>query len=119
MSAQIAAGGQNQRVFLVLQNLQAHAQPGIRYNVYLDPPSGTPSGPASGPVGAINFFDAVGHGEHGGMAQSDKFYSFDVTGRVTGAAAGNGTPPTVRIAPAGAAAEDARPAVGSVALVRQ
>ncbi|WP_158081496.1 tyrosinase family protein [Nitrobacter vulgaris] len=119
MSAQIAAGGQNQRVFLVLQNLQAHAQPGIRYNVYLDPPSGAPSGPASGPVGAINFFDAVGHGEHGGMVQSDKFYSFDVTDRVTGAAAGNGTPPTVRIAPAGAAAADARPAVGSVALVRQ
>jgi tyrosinase len=119
MNAHLQAGMQNQRVYLVLQDLQAQAQPGILYNVYLDPPSGAAPGPASTPAGTINFFDAADHGpgHSAGMSRRRKFYSFDVTDRVT-AAAGTDNP-TVRIAPAGTAAANARPVVGSVSLVRQ
>ena len=82
----LEAGGENNRVYLVLQNLQAQAQPGILYNVYLDPPSGAPSSPPDAPVGTINFFGAGGHAaDHGAARGQSTRYSFDVTDAVKAA----------------------------------
>jgi tyrosinase len=117
MSTQLQAGGQNTRIYLVLQNLQAQAQPEVLYNVYLDPP-GAPANPSAAPVGTFNFFDAVvqGHG-HGVPSGPPLLFSFDVTDRI--AAASTAGTPTVRIAAVGTPAADAKPVVGSVSLVRQ
>jgi tyrosinase len=114
MGTLLQAGGPDKRTYLVLQNLQAQAQPEVLYAVYLD----VQAAPTAAPVGTINFFDAVGHGaEHGGGSGS-RLYSFDVTDRVTAASSAGGAP-TVRIVPVGVPAADAKPVVGSVSLVRQ
>jgi tyrosinase len=103
------------RVFLVLQNLQANAQPGILYEAYLDVPSAGSTRPQS--VGTFNFFEATTHGpDHGATQGRERVFSFDVTDI---ASAGFAGAPTARIAPVGTAAADANPVVGSVSLVRQ
>jgi tyrosinase len=114
MSTHLETGGPNKRIYLVLQNLQAHAQPGILYAVYLD----VPAAPAAAPVGTINFFDAEGHGADHGAAGGSRLYSFDVTDRITAASAAAGAP-GARIVPVGMPAADAKPVVGAVSLVRQ
>lgn len=114
----LAAGGTNKRVYLVLQNLQAQAQPGVLYHVYLDTPGASASAPGA-PVGTINFFGAMVHGaDHGTTSAPPRLYSFDVTDAVTAASASGGAP-TVRIAPVGTPAANARPVVGGVTLVTQ
>jgi hypothetical protein len=109
------------RVYLVISKLQAAAEPGVLYEVYLAPPGdavGKPS--AKHRVGIINFFDAVNHGEeaHG---DDDDFVSFDVTnlirrqhfeGRLK-------AEPVVTIVPAGEPATDATPIVGTIEVVAQ
>jgi tyrosinase len=115
VNAQLQAAGQNTRIYLVLQNLQAQAQPEVLYTVYLDSPGASPS---TTPVGTFNFFDAVVHGHgHGAPSGPPLLFSFDVTDRIAAASAG-GTP-SVRIAAVGTPAADAKPVVGSVSLVRQ
>ena len=119
MSTHLEAGGQNKRVYLVLQNLQAQAQPGVLYDVYLDPPSGASSSPSDAPVGTINFFGTGGHGaDHGAAGGQSTRYSFDVTDSVKAASVSSGAP-KVRIAPVGTPVANARPVVGAVSLVLQ
>ncbi len=75
MSAQLEGG--SQRLFLVLQDVQATAQPNVLYDVFLDAPTGAP---ATRPVGIVNFFGAAhDHGGHGSMAGAGRTFSFDVT----------------------------------------
>jgi tyrosinase len=95
-------------IYLVIRNLQAHAQPGVLYNVYLDVGSGAAK--KSSRLGTINFFDA---GHMAGM-MSQKFVSFDVTGLVDG----NVTMKEigVTIAPVGEPATDAKPVIGDITL---
>jgi tyrosinase len=115
VNAQLQAAGQGARIYLVLQNLQAQAQPEVLYNVYLDAPGASPS---TTPVGTFNFFDAVVYGHvHGAPSGPPTLYSFDVTDRIAAASAGGA--PTVRIVAVGSPAADAKPVVGSVSLVRQ
>ncbi len=109
------------RVYLVISKLQAAAEPGILYEVYLTPSEeavGKPS--AKHRVGTINFFDAVSHGEESHV-NDDNFVSFDVTnlirrqqleGRLK-------AEPAVTIVPAGESAADAKPIVGSIEVIAQ
>jgi len=116
LSTHLQAGGGNKKVYLVLQDLQAQAAPGILYNVYLDSPAGGGAASAAKPVGTLNFFDVAGHGgAHGGKS---KFRSYDVTEQISAIGQAGGTP-KVRIAPVGKPAADAKPLIGSVSLVRQ
>jgi hypothetical protein len=117
MSTHLQAAGPNRRVYLVLQNVQAQAQPEVLYAVYLDAP-GAIAAPPTAPVGTMNFFDAVAHGTNPGAAgRPTRVYSFDVTDRVK--AIGGASAPTIRIAPVGTPAADARPVIGGVSLVVQ
>ena len=112
MSTHLQAAGPNRRVYLVLQNVQAQAQPEVLYAVYLDAP-GAIAAPPTAPVGTMHFFDAVAHG----TGRPTRVYSFDVTDRVK--AIGGASAPTIRIAPVGTPAADARPVIGGVSLVVQ
>jgi len=100
-----AAAPPSKRLYIVIRNLQAHAQPGVLYNVYLEVAGGRAMR-----LGTINFFDA---GMNGMMSQ--KFASFDITGIV------DGNIPSkeigVTIAPVGKPASDAQPVIGDISLV--
>lgn len=109
------------RVYLVISKLQAAAEPGVLYEVYLAPSEeavGKPS--AKHRVGTMNFFDAVSHGEETHV-NDDNFVSFDVTnlirrqqleGRLK-------AEPAVTMVPAGEPAADAKPIVGSIEVIAQ
>ncbi len=109
------------RVYLVISKLQAAAEPGILYEVYLAPSEEAVSKPsAKHRVGTMNFFDAVSHGEESHV-NNDNFVSFDVTnlirrqqleGRLK-------AEPAVTIVPAGEPAADAKPIVGSIEVIAQ
>jgi len=108
-----AVGDPTGKVYLVLQNLQAHAQPGVLYNIYLDA-SATAAGASATPVGSINFFGAAHEPAHSATA-GRSFYSFDVTNSPAAAS----STPVVRIQPSGEPLANTQPEVGSVSLVRQ
>jgi tyrosinase len=113
-SANVLAAAANRPLFLVLRDLKASALPGVLYEVYLDPASGR----SPEPIGTINFFDAVGHGDHGAAHTTPRVFSFDVTNIVATISA-DSLIGGVRIRPAGIAAPGANPSVGSVSLVQQ
>ncbi len=94
-------------IYLVIRNLQARAQPGVLYAVFLNVGAGAAK--KSSRLGTINFFDA-------GMAGmvSQKFVSFDVTGIVNGNVTSKEI--AVTIAPVGAPAKDAQPVIGDILL---
>jgi hypothetical protein len=94
-------------LYLVIRNLQARAQPGVLYAVYLN--VGTGAAKKSSRLGTISFFDA-------GMAgmMSQKFASFDVTGIVDGNI--STIEVAVTVAPVGEPARDAKPVIGDITL---
>lgn len=94
-------------LYLVIRNLQAQAQPGVLYAVYLN--VGTGAAKKSSRLGTINFFDA-------GMAGmvSQKFASFDVTGILDGNVSAKEI--AVTIAPVGEPATGAKPVIGDITL---
>lgn len=117
----------DQRVFLVLSQLQAQAQPEVLYHVYLELPekASTDKG-AEYHVGTITFFDALklDHGDDKHAAHGtgeDKFYSFDVTDLVRrlGSSKSLSDKPAVTIAPVGEPVSAARPVVGTIELQQQ
>jgi len=103
------------RHYLVLRGLEANAQPGVLYHVYLGLPEGaTPKPNDPHKVGIINFFDAVPvEGAH----THDVSFSFDVTGSIAGLKLAD--EPVVTIAPANQPDAEAKPFLGSVALVTE
>ena len=104
-----------QHHYLILKGLEANAQPGVLYHVYLGLPEGAkpkPNDPHK--IGIINFFDAVPvEGSH----NHDVSFSFDVTNVLPRLKLAN--EPTVTIAPANQPDAEAKPVVGSIALVRE
>jgi tyrosinase len=120
LSEELTSLGTERGLYLVLKDLQTNAQPGVLYDIYLDLPesASTKEGNANY-VGSINFFDAE-HPAHAD-APSQKFYSFDVTDLARSLQSKGGVPekPTVTIAPAGEAADTAKPVIGQVSLVEQ
>jgi len=114
--------GPTRRLFLVIRNLSADAQPGALFHIFLElPTNAAASADSSHKIGSINFFDAVGHGGHSAAAVPQKFFSFDITdlakqlaaeGRLT-------TTPRLTIAPSNELETDARPVVGEITLIEQ
>jgi hypothetical protein len=101
------------QIWLVLLDVQAAAQPGVQYGLYLNLPAGVPAIPSSPHyVGALNFFSAVG---------TPRVYSFDATGVVKALHAQDrlrdGLVVTIR--PAGPPADDAKPVIGRVELIAE
>jgi tyrosinase len=119
LEAMLAAAGEGGRVYLLLQGISTSAQPGILYDVYLDPAAGGAAAEPQ-PVGTINFFGAESHGAHRGVSSPAKRYSFDVTDLVKeGGTADPESAPTVRVAPVGTPPAEASPVIGAISLVRQ
>ena len=115
------AGGRPRRLFLVLRNYRANAQPGVLYHVYLALPPGTAGEAAERHyVGPLSFFDAVPHAGHGGsfVGRTARFDVTDIAERLR--ASGHlGEAPSVTIAPAGQPAASAQPVIGEISLVEQ
>ena len=112
----LAAG---RKIYLVLKGLQATAQPGVLYDIYLNLPEAAPPNTRNNyQIGSINFFAVTAHGGH--ASSSSGFRSFDVTSNVrnqgTSQFADN---PVVSIIPRGAPAKDAGTVIGDIALVEQ
>jgi tyrosinase len=103
------------RHYLVLSGLEANAQPGVLYHVYLGAAEGgTPKPDDPHKVGIINFFDAVLiEGAH----THDVSFTFDVTDDLPRLKLAD--EPVVTIAPANQPDAEAKPFVGSVALVSE
>jgi tyrosinase len=121
LAARLSALPENRRLYLVINNIKADAQPGTLYRVYLDLPEGTPpSDPLnSNYVGSFNFFDAVPHGDDHGNAS--KPVSFDIT-NVASNLESRGllkTDHTVTIVPSTEPAADAKAVVGDISFVEQ
>jgi len=116
--AALAAG---RRIYLVIRNLRANAQPGVGYDIYVNlPERATGTAAASSYAGSITFFDVIGdHGDHGGGL--DKFFSFDVTDVFgTLSRAGRlGDRVSVTIVPKGEPAADAKPVIGEISFAEQ
>jgi tyrosinase len=101
--------------YLLLKGLEANAQPGVLYHVYLGLPEGaTPKPNDPHKVGIINFFDAVPvEGAHA----HDVSFSFDITDSIPRLNLTN--EPLVTIAPINQPDAEAKPFVGSIALVKE
>ncbi|MBV9067901.1 MAG: tyrosinase family protein [Acidobacteria bacterium] len=109
----IAKLAPNKKLFLVVRNLQASAQPGVTFNLFLELPAAT--GDAAHFVGSIHFFDAAMN------MPSDKYFSFDITDvakrlKAQGKLATNAE---LTIAPAGTPAANAKPVIGDVSIVEE
>lgn len=128
LSAHVASNAPARRIYVVLRQLKADAQPGVIYRAYLDlPQKPTPQQLADHYIGTINFFNFVQHG-HAEMAVhrpgarvKERFVSFDVTSKIR---ALNATrtlraKPVVTIIPDGTPAPNANPVIGKVELVVQ
>jgi len=103
------------RHHLVLKGLEANVQPGVLYHVYLGLPEGAvpkPNDPHK--VGIINFFDAVP--VEGGHTH-DVSFTFDITESIPRLKLAN--EPLVTIAPVNQPDAEAKPLVGSIALVSE
>jgi tyrosinase len=119
---QIEALGDEHRLYLVISNYKAEAQPGVLYHVYLDLPSGPGEPHREGHyVGTMNFFDAVPHSGHQHATMTGKTRSFDVTDvvRQLRTEGRTGSAPSVTIVPAGRPASEARPVIGDISLLAQ
>jgi tyrosinase len=115
------------KMYLLMKNLRAEAQPGVLYHVYLDLPSGTT--PKKGDVhhvGIVNFFEAAAHASatHAQMpapSTGAKFLSIEVT-RVAKNLQTKGLlteNPSVTITPVGRPNATAKPVIGEITLVEQ
>ena len=122
LAGRLSALPDDHRLYLVITDFKAAAQPETLYRVYLDLPDTAPSDPLnSNYVGSFNFFAAVPHGEdheHGEVARS---ISFDITdiaadldakGQLKAAH-------TVTIVPAKAPFADAKAVIGNISFVEQ
>jgi len=110
---------EGRKIYLVLNNLQAKAQPGVMYDVFLNLPAGAAASARNEyRVGSVNFFDSVSHWDHAAMS---RFRSFDVTSfvKTQRKAVPLGANPVVSIIPRGTPAVGAETVVGDVAIVRQ
>jgi tyrosinase len=113
---QVKALEPDKSVFLVLQNVQAMAPPGVYYEVYLDLPQGaTPSTDSPNFVGTINFFAVTMSSDM--KAMKPRTFSINVTDKIKGLAVTD--TPAVTLVPQGELNEAAMPTIGKIQLVSQ
>lgn len=121
LTGRVAALPPTRQLYLVAKGVRADAQPGVLYNLYLDPPRGrrlTTGGRNPHYLGSINFFDAATH-THGHGGAGTKAFSLDITraARTLHARGRLRAKPTLLIAPAGQPAAEAKPVIGEITLV--
>ena len=105
------------KLYIVIRNLQAKAQPGVLYDVYVKVTA--PNGQSvTARLGSINFFDAVQNAAMPGMTMQQSFVSFEVTNTLALLRA-PGAKLEVTIAPVGQAAGNAAPVIGNISLVEK
>jgi tyrosinase len=122
LSARLSALPENHRVYLVINDFKADAQPETLFRVYLDLPDGPPSDPVNSHyVGSFNFFAAVPHGDDHDHADVARSVSFDITDIAANLDASGllKAEHAVTIVPAKAPAADAKPVVGNISFVEQ
>ncbi|HEX9944561.1 MAG TPA: hypothetical protein VGG03_21325 [Thermoanaerobaculia bacterium] len=120
----LASLGPNERLYLILQDLRAHEQPGALYHLYLDlPPGAKPAQNDSRYIGTFNFYNAIpiGDGDAPRTFKSPRPFSYDVskavrTLRDRGMLSDR---PTVTIVAGGTPAPGARPVIGRIELAVQ
>lgn len=108
------------KLHLVLLGLGTDAQPGVLYGVYLDlPPMATPEQKRTHSVGAINFFNFIGHESEEAKSSPDRrAVSLDVTD-VAKRLQREGKlrdKPVITIAPIGKPKAEAKPIVSEIHL---
>ena len=111
--------GHDQRLLLVLRRVSAERPPGVLFQIFLDLPGGGPAdGNSLNYVGTLNFFRALPGANTG---DADVFESFDITdvARAVAAVQTREDFATVTVAAVGRPADDSRPRIGSVEIVRQ
>jgi tyrosinase len=122
LSGSLSALPENHRLYLVINDFKAEAQPGTLYRVYLDLPGGPPSDPLNSHyVGSFNFFEAVPHGDEHAHGDTARSLSFDITDIAADLNAKGllKAEHVVTIAPASAPEADAKPVVGNISFVEQ
>lgn len=103
------------KLYVVIRNLQAKAQPGVLYDVF---GKVTANGrTVTARLGSINFFDAVDHGMPG-MTMQQSFVSFEVTNTLA-LLRTPGAKLEITIAANGTPAAGAAPVVGEISLVEK
>ena len=105
------------KLYIVIRNLQAKAQPGVLYDVFVKVTA--PNGQSvTARLGSINFFDAVDHATMPGMTMQQSFVSFEVTNTLPLLRA-PGVKLEVTIAAVGQVATGASPVIGNISLVEK
>lgn len=123
LSAQLESLPEKRRLYLVLNDIKADAQPEALYRVYLDlPGDGAPSDPVNSHyVGTFNFFAAVPHGDDHAGHNVSRSTSFDIT-EVAANLNAKGllkSEAAVTIVPSNEPAANAKPVVGDISFVEQ
>jgi hypothetical protein len=108
------------KLHLVLLGLGTDGQPGVLYGVYLDlPPKATPEQKRAHSVGAINFFNFIGHeSEEAKKSPDRRAVSLDITD-VAKRLQSEGKlrdKPVITIAPVGKPKAEAKPIVSEIHL---
>ena len=122
LSARLSALPDNRRVYLVISDFKADAQPETLYRVYLDLPDSPPSDPVNSHyVGSFNFFAAVPHGDDHDHADTARSISFDITDVAANLDASGllKAEHAVTIVPAKTPNAEAKPVVGNISFVEQ
>lgn len=122
LAGRISALPENHRLYLVINDFKADAQPETLYRVYLDLPDNPPSDPLNSHyVGSFNFFAAVPHGDDHDHMEMARSISFDITDIAADLSARGllKTEHAVSIVPGRAPAADAKPVVGGISFVEQ
>jgi len=124
--ARVESLKEGRRFFIVVRGLHADQQPGVLYHIYLElPRDATDEQRNAHHVGALNFFDAVSHGDHehetSAKKGTEKFISFNVTKltKMLHSKKQLADKPTVTIAPAGRPAGDSNPTIGEINVIEQ
>ena len=122
LAARLSALPGNHRIYLVINDFKADAQPETLFRVYLDLPDNPPSDPVNSHyVGSFNFFAAVPHGDDHDHADVARSISFDITDIAANLDASGllKAEHAVTIVPAKAPAADAKAVVGNISFVEQ
>ena len=133
MTTRVNALRPGKRLYLVVKDLKASAQPGVLYHLYLElPAEASKEKLEAHHVGTLNFFNAVSHEMqsmpgHAAAAKkgaekkkvTERFYRFDITelAKKLHAQGLLKEKPILTIAPAGKPAAAAKPAVGEISIV--
>jgi hypothetical protein len=110
-TARLQEAARDHRIYLVMSGLKARQQPGVLYEVYLEP--------GHQHVGTINFFSAVRL--PGAEGAASPTFSFDVTDHIRALPPDQapGAPLAVTIVPSGTPQTNAQAVIGTVALVAE